>query len=260
MASNYQNDLRLSRDELADLLRERERIEIEVARQRRKVAALAELCDEGTGDEPANSIAMRDGLGLGGLTAACRTAFRASRKERMTIAEIQKVLKELGFPLAKYKAPAASITTTVNRMVEAKEVEIEKHPRGGSKYRWLGPPDYQVKIRGFRIELGEIESAMRGHELVEDAVVVVREVESGYKRLVAYVVPQHSSSSESRSQPESLSSPIRVEELRNYLKGSLPEYMIPTAFVFMERLPLGPNGKLDRKALPEPTFLNTSDV
>jgi aryl carrier-like protein len=97
--------------------------------------------------------------------------------------------------------------------------------------------DEQVKIRGFRIELGEVESALRGQEGVEQAAVVVRE-EEGEKRLVAYVVSRGGAGEEPR--------------LRGRLKESLPAYMVPSALVFLDKLPLNANGKLDRGALPLP--------
>lgn len=103
---------------------------------------------------------------------------------------------------------------------------------------FLGRIDHQVKIRGFRIELGEIESVLRAHSGVSDAVVVIRE-EEGNQRLVAYIVPSEESDG-------------RPAEWRDYLKAKLPDYMVPTAYVMLEKLPLTPNGKVDRKALPLP--------
>lgn len=104
---------------------------------------------------------------------------------------------------------------------------------------YLGRNDDQVKIRGYRIELGEIESQLARHEKVKTAAVVAREDVSGEKRLVAYITQVDQSNT-------------RIEELRAYLKGVLPDYMVPTAFVTLERLPLTPSGKLDRRALPAP--------
>lgn len=109
-------------------------------------------------------------------------------------------------------------------------------PDGTIEY--LGRNDHQVKIRGYRIELGEIEAQLAQHPQVKDAVVIVREEVSGERYLVAYFTPGEQS--------------VPVEELREHLKTRLPEYMIPTAFVVLDRLPLTSNGKLDLKALPVP--------
>jgi amino acid adenylation domain-containing protein/non-ribosomal peptide synthase protein (TIGR01720 family) len=100
---------------------------------------------------------------------------------------------------------------------------------------YLGRRDGQVKLRGFRIELGEIEAALLQHEQIHEAVVVARASE-GEQRLVAYVVAQE----------------VRSSELRRYLQEKLPHYMVPATFVELERMPLSPNGKVDRRALPEP--------
>jgi aryl carrier-like protein len=130
---------------------------------------------------------------------------------------------------------------------------------------FLGRIDDQVKIRGFRIELGEIESVLRGHGDVSQVVVMAREDEPDNKKLVAYVVPPEerllslnvestlsSSSGISFSvlNGEGLSS--LTEDLRNHLARSLPDYMVPSFFVYVNKIPLTPNGKIDRKALPAP--------
>jgi amino acid adenylation domain-containing protein len=104
---------------------------------------------------------------------------------------------------------------------------------------FIGRYDAQVKIRGFRIELGEIESALTGNERIREAVVVDRQETSGEKRLVAYIVAQRGGE-------------VGAGELREYLKQKLPEYMLPAAFVQMTALPLTHNGKVDRRALPDP--------
>ena len=105
---------------------------------------------------------------------------------------------------------------------------------------YLGRADHQVKIRGFRMELGEIEAALKKTFGVRDAVAMVREDSPGDKRLVAYVVAAQDQER------------LMVSDLRGALLRSLPDYMIPSLFVFLEQLPLNPNGKLDRKALPMP--------
>ncbi|WP_153275381.1 non-ribosomal peptide synthetase [Rhodococcus sp. P1Y] len=105
---------------------------------------------------------------------------------------------------------------------------------------YIGRTDFQVKFRGQRIELGEIESALLGHRTVIQAVVVVASSPTG-DRLVAYVVPA----------PGEV--PTRTEVL-GHVSATLPSYMVPSAFVVLDQLPLNPAGKLDRRALPEPEF------
>jgi amino acid adenylation domain-containing protein len=121
---------------------------------------------------------------------------------------------------------------------------------------FLGRNDQQVKIRGFRIELGEIEARLSEHPRVQEAVVVAREDGGREKRLVAYVVAAESKVEEEREE-HSLQERGEMEAgklsatLRTYLAERLPEYMVPAAYVRLERMPLTPNGKLDRRALPE---------
>jgi non-ribosomal peptide synthetase component F/acyl carrier protein len=102
---------------------------------------------------------------------------------------------------------------------------------------FLGRADHQVKIRGFRIELGEIESQLLRHEAVQDAVVGARVDPTGERFLCAYIVP---------------AAPLDTAELKQHLAAAVPEYMIPTAFIELPELPLTANGKVDRKALPDP--------
>ncbi|MGC5346833.1 amino acid adenylation domain-containing protein [Streptomyces sp. DT171] len=124
--------------------------------------------------------------------------------------------------------------------------------RTGDLVRWreddqidyLGRADHQVKIRGFRIELGEIESAVAEAPGIAAAAVVVHTAPGGVKRLVAYAVP-------AADGPDSAPDPA---ELRAKLSATLPEYMVPSAFVTLEALPLTVNGKADRAALPAPEF------
>ncbi|MCC5645816.1 amino acid adenylation domain-containing protein [Nostoc sp. CHAB 5824] len=112
--------------------------------------------------------------------------------------------------------------------------------RADGNLEYLGRVDNQVKIRGFRIELGEIETALRQHPQVFQAVVIAREDIPGQKRLVAYVVPYE-------QQPN-------ADELRHFLKQKLPNYMLPSALMLLEALPMTPNRKVDHRALPAPDF------
>jgi amino acid adenylation domain-containing protein len=124
--------------------------------------------------------------------------------------------------------------------------EGERLYRTGDLTRWrpdgqiefLGRVDFQVKIRGFRIELGEVEAALTRQPGVESAVVLAREDGDGEKRLIAYVVGPSGGTS--------------AEELRRGLQRTLPEPMLPSAFVFLEAFPITPQGKVDRRALPAP--------
>ncbi|MGP3979452.1 condensation domain-containing protein, partial [Streptomyces sp. 8N114] len=122
---------------------------------------------------------------------------------------------------------------------------------------YIGRADFQVKVRGFRIEPGEIEAALLAHPDVAQATVVARQAqgEGGGKQLVAYVVPATTDTAESVAPAgsERMASATPAE-LRAFLSGRLPEYMVPAAFVVMDELPVNASGKVDRKALPEPEF------
>ena len=130
----------------------------------------------------------------------------------------------------------------VHRLSETLE---ERLYRSGDVVRWLangtleflGRLDDQVKLRGYRVELGEIETTLARHPRVLEVAVVVRPGRDGDKRLVAYAVADGA---------------VVSRDLREFLSSKLPEYMVPKAFVVLDRLPLSANGKVDRRALPEP--------
>nr|WP_279636949.1 non-ribosomal peptide synthetase [Corallococcus llansteffanensis] len=114
--------------------------------------------------------------------------------------------------------------------------------RGDGTLDFMGRVDFQVKLRGYRIEPGEIEAALRAHPGIRDAVALVREDVPGLPRLVAYVAPE-----------------VDTAPLRGHLQRSLPEYMVPAAYVALPALPLTPNGKVDRAALPAPVDSTARD-
>ncbi|MBG9687406.1 non-ribosomal peptide synthetase, partial [Bacillus mycoides] len=111
--------------------------------------------------------------------------------------------------------------------------------RSNGELEFISRIDHQVKVRGFRIELGEIENVLIKDVNIKEVVVIVHEDVLGEKRLVAYVVPNEKQS-------------LNTKSLRSLLKGNLPDYMIPSAFIVMDKFPLTLNGKIDRQALPMP--------
>ncbi|MFY2559117.1 amino acid adenylation domain-containing protein [Corallococcus terminator] len=121
-------------------------------------------------------------------------------------------------------------------------------PDGTLEY--LGRIDHQVKVRGYRIELGEIEAVLREHPAIRDAVVVARTDDRDHARLVAYLVPGALTGVAEvlARDPQSLVAPVRA-----FLRQKLPEYMVPSAFVLLETLPLNSSGKVDRSLLPAPS-------
>ena len=110
---------------------------------------------------------------------------------------------------------------------------------------FIGRKDLQIKIRGFRVELGEIESAIAQHPSVSEGVVVAHEIGADDKRLTAYIVMQ-------KTTPSPDGTGAVAADLREFLKQKLPEYMVPSAFVTLDALPLTASGKLNRRALPSP--------
>ncbi|MED2795925.1 amino acid adenylation domain-containing protein, partial [Bacillus wiedmannii] len=144
-------------------------------------------------------------------------------------------------------------TLTAEKFVENPFIPGEKMYRTGDLARWLpdgnleflGRIDHQVKIRGYRIELGEIEHQLLKHEDVEEVVVMDREDEVGEKYLCGYVVAKRD---------------ISVAELRQTLLAELPDYMIPSYFIQLDKFPLNTNGKIDRKVLPTPDWSSMGHV
>jgi amino acid adenylation domain-containing protein/thioester reductase-like protein/non-ribosomal peptide synthase protein (TIGR01720 family) len=142
---------------------------------------------------------------------------------------------------------------TAEKFVSDPFVPGELMYRSGDLARWLpdgtieflGRIDHQVKIRGYRIELGEIESRLLIHEAVKEAVVIAGEDRQGDKYLSAYVVAD---------------SELTDSELKAHLLTDLPEYMVPSYFTRLDSMPLTPNGKIDRKSLPEPVVPDHADV
>jgi acyl carrier protein len=125
--------------------------------------------------------------------------------------------------------------------------DLGRYLPGGS-VEFLGRADSQVKIRGFRVEPGEVEAVLGRHPAVREVAVVAREATPGDRRLVAYVVPVEPGESGAL---RATAAEELAAELRSFLAGQLPDYMIPAAWVSLPALPLTPSGKLDRRALPD---------
>jgi len=142
---------------------------------------------------------------------------------------------------------------TAKKFIKDPFVSNQRMYKTGDMGRWMpdgniefiGRSDHQIKIRGYRVELGEIESRLLGHKDVKEVVIVIKRDGSGDKYITAYFVANRQ---------------MTVGELRGYLKSNLPEYMIPSYFVQLDVMPLTPNGKIDRKVLPEPKGLIDTGV
>ncbi|MFJ4835886.1 amino acid adenylation domain-containing protein, partial [Streptomyces sp. NPDC088747] len=150
---------------------------------------------------------------------------------------------------------------TAQRFVANPFTPGERMYRTGDLARWngegqleyLGRTDDQVKVRGFRIELGEVEAALLAHPSVSQAAVMVREDRPGDRRLVGYLVPTggHTDGDDSATG-------VDLAALRAHLGAMLPDHMVPSALVTLERLPRTPNGKLDRRGLPAPDYMSSA--
>src|SRR5215208_2375607 len=124
--------------------------------------------------------------------------------------------------------------------------EGERLYRTGDEVMWneagevefIGRKDQQVKVRGYRIEMGEIEAALMSMQEIKEAVVVARQTEGGDKRLIGYVVAEREE--------------VNRREVMRQLRERLPDYMVPSGIIVLEKMPLTANGKVDRRALPEP--------
>lgn len=137
MAENYKTDLEQAREALATLFRQREELAIKIAKQQQKVAALASLSDES--EDVDHTMEMN----LGGLTNACRTAFRAAGKRGLTPTELRSALEQLRFPTREYKNILSSLHTVMKRLETAGEIRRAIHDvhdgQDKSVYRWVGP-------------------------------------------------------------------------------------------------------------------------
>lgn len=130
--------------------------------------------------------------------------------------------------------------------------DLVRHLPNGT-IQFIGRIDQQVKIRGHRVETGEVEHVLLAFPAIRDVVVTIREDNPGDKRLVAYLVPEQLASKDAQAQR---ASQLDVSAIRRHVKNVLPDYMLPSAFIELERLPLNANGKIDHASLPAPSAEN----
>jgi amino acid adenylation domain-containing protein len=184
------------------------------------------------------------GLARGYLSHPDLTAERFVPNPFAKVSGIGSQVSEAAAPNTRHPAPATRLYKTGDLARYLPDSTIA----------FLGRSDHQVKIRGFRIELGEVEATLRHHPMVAEAVVVLREQAPGAKQLVAYVVPRKDERRKTKDEDADSSFVLRpssfISELRAFLQQRLPTSMIPAAFVLLDVLPLTPQGKLDRRALP----------
>lgn len=137
------------------------------------------------------------------------------------------------------------------------DIGVTRVYKTGDLVRWLndgnieflGRIDHQIKIRGFRVELGEIESCLLQHPTVAEAVVIAHGTDIQHKILAAYIVKKTDGYT---NEPESKNASEQIANVMAHLQANLPDYMVPGSITFLPRIPLTPNGKVDRKALPDP--------
>ncbi len=193
---------------------------------------------------PGELFISGDGLALGYLNNPELTSEKFTRCSGTLYAFGEKTTK--GNRQDLNGVPAAKPLRGCTRRVLYKTGDLARFLDDGT-VEFLGRIDFQVKIRGFRIELGEIENRLLEHEAVKEVTVIDRERPDGEKYLCAYIVLEAPGGGTLLTEKENLPA-----SLREYLAAELPGYMVPSYFVFLEQMPLNPNKKIDRKALPEP--------
>jgi amino acid adenylation domain-containing protein len=214
-----------------------------------ETTVVATMCDLGSQDE----IGLSDNVPIG-RPIANTTAYVLDEFSKVVPIGVAGELHLGGAGMARGYINRSDLTTqkfVPNPFSDQPNARLYKtgdvvRYRADGNIEFLGRVDNQIKIRGFRVELEEIEQALRNHAGVNDCVVVLREDDDHDKRLVAYIVAN------GQAQPA-------TSELRNSLKAKLPSYMVPATFEMIAALPLMANGKIDRRALPEPQARRETD-